>query len=65
MDKEVPEAFQPHLDSSSSPLSSRGEAGDITFRAVFVGALMALFVGISSVYIKLMLEGRLVRIKGY
>ena len=57
MDKEVPEETQSHLKPSSSPRFSGGEAGDITFRAVFVGALMALFVGISSVYIKLMLGG--------
>ena len=57
MDKKVPEAFRRYLNPSSSPGSSRGEAGDITLRAVVVGSLMALFVGISSAYIKLMLGG--------
>jgi hypothetical protein len=57
LDKTVPKKFQSHLKPSFSSRSSGGEAGDITFRAVFVGALIALFVGISSAYIKLMLGG--------
>jgi hypothetical protein len=53
--REIPLEYQAHLDKKKPPSGGRG----ITFRAVLVGGLISLFIGVSLPYTNMIIKGSL------